>query len=57
LGTLVINTLKFLLVGWIGTQFSYGFNNPQSPFLYAYLGALIVSVVSVILSRFLVHKS
>jgi putative membrane protein len=57
LGTLVINTLMFLLVGWIGTQFSYGFNIPQSPFLYAFLGALIVSVVSVILSRFLVHKS
>ncbi|MEN6570240.1 MAG: phage holin family protein [Anaerolineaceae bacterium] len=57
LGTLIINTLMFLLTGWIGEQFSYGFTIPQQPFLYAFLGALIVSVVSIILSRFLVHKS
>lgn len=56
LGTLIINTLMFMLAGWIGKQFSYGFTIPSEPFLYAFLGALIVSVVSLILSRFLAHK-
>ncbi len=56
LGTLIINTLMFMLVGWLGEQISFGFNIPTDKFLYAFLGALIVSVVSFILSRFLVHK-
>ncbi len=56
LGTLIINTLMFMLVGWLGEQISFGFTIPSSPFLYAFLGALIVSVVSTILSRFLVHN-
>lgn len=53
LGTLIVNTLMFLLAGWLGTQFQVGFTIPQNQFWYAFLGALIVSVVSFILSRLL----
>lgn len=53
LGTLIINTILFLIVGWLGRQFQVGFTIPDNPFWYAFLGALIVSVVSFILSRFL----
>lgn len=48
LGTLLINTLLFFLAGWIGTQFGVGFT--VDGFLPAFLGALIVSVVSWILN-------
>jgi putative membrane protein len=48
LGTLIINTLMFILSGWIGTQFEVGFQVDN--FLAAFLGALIVSVVSFILT-------
>jgi putative membrane protein len=51
LGTILINTLLFLLTGWIGTQFGFGFS--VESFWWALLGAVIVSVVSFILSRFL----
>lgn len=51
LGTLLINTLLFYLAGWIGTQFGVGFT--VSGFLPAFLGALIVSVVSWFLSAIL----
>jgi putative membrane protein len=51
LGTIIINALLFLLTGWIGQQFGFGFTVEN--FWYALLGALIVSVVSFILSRFL----
>jgi putative membrane protein len=51
LGTLLVNTLLFLLAGWIGTQFNVGFT--VDGLLWAFVGALIVSVVSFILSRFL----
>lgn len=54
LGTLVINTILFLIAGGIGQAFQFGFIIPESQFLYAFLGALIVSVVSFFLSRFLV---
>jgi len=54
LGTLLINTLLFLIAGWIGQAFQMGFVIPSQTFLYAFLGALIVSVVSFVLSRFLV---
>jgi putative membrane protein len=54
LGTILINTLLFLLTGWIGTQFGFGFSVEN--FWWALLGAVIVSVVSFILSRFL-HTS
>jgi putative membrane protein len=55
LGTLLINTLLFLIAGWIGQGFQMGFVIPEHQFWYAFLGALIVSVVSLILSRFLVN--
>lgn len=51
LGTLLINTLLFYLAGLIGTNFGVGFT--VSGFLPAFLGALIVSVVSYILSMIL----
>mgnify|MGYP001408483100 CR=1 FL=1 len=49
LGTLLINTLLFYLAGWIGTQFGVGFT--VDGFVPAFLGALIVSVVSFVLSQ------
>lgn len=48
LGTLLINTAMFALSGWIGTQFGVGFQ--VSGFWGAFFGAIIVSVVSFILS-------
>ncbi len=51
LATLLVNTLMFLFAGWFGTVLNIGFTIPQQQFLYAFLGALIVSVVSFILSR------
>jgi len=54
LGTLIINTLLFLLTGWLGTIVNFGFIIPENSFWYAFLGALIVSVASFIGSRLLV---
>lgn len=51
LGTLLINTFLFYLTGWIGAQFGWGFT--VDGFLPAFLGALVVSVVSVVLSLIL----
>lgn len=48
LGTLLINTFLFYLTGWIGAQFGWGFS--VSSFLPAFLGALVVSIVSVLLN-------
>jgi len=48
LGTLLINTALFYLAGVIGTQFQVGFT--VEGFWPAFLGALIVSVVSIVLS-------
>lgn len=48
LGTLLINTLLFYLAGQIGTRFGVGFT--VDGFIPAFLGALIVSVVSFILN-------
>jgi len=45
--------VMFLLVGWLGNQMQLGFTIPENPFWYAFLGALIVSTVSFILSRIL----
>lgn len=53
LATLLVNTLMFLFSGWFGTVINIGFTIPDQQFLYAFLGALIVSVVSFILSRIL----
>lgn len=51
LGTLLINTLLFYLAGLIGTRFGVGFE--VAGFVPAFLGALIVSVVSFALSALL----
>ena len=51
LGTLIINTLMFLFVGWLGNIVSIGFTIPENKYLYAFLGAMIVSLVSLILTR------
>ena len=58
LGTLVVNTLLFLLTGWLGTVVNFGFVIPENGFLYAFLGALIVSFVSFIGTRIFdqIHK-
>lgn len=45
--TLVINTGMFYLTGWIGAQFDSGYT--VSGFWAALLGALVVSVVSMLL--------
>ncbi len=50
-GYLLINTILFSLAGWIGTQFGVGFS--VAGVIPAFLGALIVSVVSFILNLFL----
>jgi putative membrane protein len=50
LGTLLINTLMFYLAGLIGTNFGVGFT--VDGFVPAFLGALIVSVVSFLLNSF-----
>ncbi|MCC6148336.1 MAG: phage holin family protein [Anaerolineaceae bacterium] len=51
LGTLLINTLLFYLAGEIGTRFGVGFT--VAGFWPAFFGALIVSLVSFILSSVL----
>lgn len=51
LGTLLINTLMFWLAGYIGTSFGIGFT--VDGFMPAFLGALIVSIVSIFLSALL----
>jgi putative membrane protein len=48
LGTLLINTLLFYLSGLIGQYFGVGFT--VNGFIPAFLGSLIVSVVSLVLS-------
>ncbi len=48
LGTLVINTLMFMMAGWIGTQFQIGFI--VESFWAGLLGAIIVSIVSFVLT-------
>ena len=48
LGTLLINTLLFYLAGMIGVRFGVGFTVDN--FWAAFLGALIVSVISFLFS-------
>ncbi len=48
LGTLIINALLFYLTGRIGLQFAGG--SPVDGFWSAFLGALVVSIVSIGLS-------
>lgn len=48
--TLVINSLLFALTGWIGTQFGVGFTLQNPWFLSAFLGSLVTTAVSLVLS-------
>jgi putative membrane protein len=48
LGTLLINTLLFYLAGYLGTSFGVGFT--VDGFWPAFLGALVVSLVSFFLN-------
>jgi putative membrane protein len=49
--TLLINTFLFYLVGWIGNFFGVGYTIDN--FWAAFLGAIVVSVVSIVLSMIL----
>ncbi len=51
IGALLINTLLFWLAGLIGTRFGVGFT--VDGFVPAFLGALIVTVISVFLTALL----
>lgn len=51
LGTLLINTLLFWLTGLIGSRFDIGFT--VDGFWPAFLGALVVTLVSVVLTLLL----
>ncbi len=51
--TLVINTLLFALTGWLGTKFGVGFTLVEPWFWSAFLGSLVTSAVSVVLSGLL----
>jgi putative membrane protein len=51
--TLVINALLFALTGWIGSQFGVGFSLQDPWFLSAFLGSLVTTAVSLILSLIL----
>ena len=48
---LVLNTILFVLTGWLGRQFHIGFTVQN--FWAAFLGALVTSLVSFVLSLFL----
>lgn len=50
---LVINTLLFALTGWIGGQFGVGFVLADPWFWNAFLGALITSLISLVLTAIL----
>jgi putative membrane protein len=49
--TLIINTFLFYVVGWIGSFFGVGYT--VNSFLSALLGAIVVSLVSIVLSLLL----
>jgi putative membrane protein len=49
--TLLINTFLFYLVGWIGSFFSVGYTIDN--FWAAFVGAIVVSVISIVLSMVL----
>jgi putative membrane protein len=51
--TLVINTLLFALTGWVGSQFGVGFELATPWFWSAFLGSLVTTTVSVVLSLIL----
>jgi len=47
---LIINTFLFWLTGWIGNSFTPGFGYSIESVWAAFLGALVVSIVNLILS-------
>ncbi len=51
--TLVINTLLFALTGWIGSQFGVGFQLADPWFWSAFLGSLVTTAVSMVLTLIL----
>ncbi len=51
--TLLINTFLFWLTGYIGQMFNVGFTLADPQFWNAFLGGLIVSVISIVLSLIL----
>lgn len=51
--TLVVNTLLFAFTGWLGQQFHIGFALADPWFWNAFLGSLIVSVISITLTLLL----
>jgi len=51
--TLVINTLLFALTGWIGNQFGVGFTLAAPWFWNAFLGSLVTTAVSMVLTMVL----
>ncbi|MBN2146483.1 MAG: phage holin family protein [Anaerolineales bacterium] len=51
--TLIVNTLLFAFTGWLGQQFQVGFTLADPWFWNAFLGSLIVSIVSVVLTLLL----
>jgi putative membrane protein len=51
--TLVINALLFALTGWIGAQFNVGFTLADPWFWSAFLGSLVTTAVSLVLSMIL----
>lgn len=51
--TFVINALLFALTGWLGSQFGVGFTLADPWFWSAFLGSLVTTAVSVVLSFFL----
>jgi putative membrane protein len=51
--TLVINTLLFALTGWIGSQWHFGFTLAEPWFWSAFLGSLVVTVISGVLNGIL----
>lgn len=48
--TLIINTLLFAFTGWLGNQFGVGFTLDEPWFWNAFLGGLVVSLVSFFLT-------
>jgi len=51
--TLVINAVLFALTGWIGSQFNVGFTLADPWLWSAFLGSLVTTAVSVVLSMIL----
>jgi putative membrane protein len=54
LGMLLINMLLFALTGWIGTRFGFGFT--VDGLIPAFLGAVILSAVGLVLHRVMPEK-